>query len=85
MRQRAETDDTSTDADDEWMPKVQVAKYFNVTTMTIGRWLNDPSYAHLDFPKPAVIADRQYWHRPVLSTWMRSRIGITSSRKRESD
>ena len=69
----------------QWMRQTDVAKHLRVSLMTIHRYLNDPKYTHLNFPKPtAVIVDRSYWDRADIDAWMRSRVGAVSSRKGKS-
>jgi len=42
----------------EWLTGPQVQRYFNVTSMTIWRWMRDERLA---FPAPTKIRQRNYW------------------------
>ena len=64
-----------------WMTLNDTAKYLRVSPMSIHRYVDDPNYAHLNFPKPSVLVDRCYWHVDDIDAWMRSRVGAVSSRK----
>lgn len=46
----------------------QVRKRYNVTDMTIWRWLKNPD---LHFPAPTVINRRRYWRESDLTAWER--------------
>ena len=52
----------------EWFGGTQLAKFLNVTSMTIWRWERDPK---LGFPAPRIIRDRKYWSRADIDEWMR--------------
>ena len=60
--------------DPEWLPDVRAAEHIGLSTMTLWRFDHLPEYAHLNFPKPAVINKRKYRRRADLDEWMRSRI-----------
>lgn len=32
-----------------------------ISSMTLWRWLNDPAYTRLNFPRPIIIRNRHYW------------------------
>jgi predicted DNA-binding transcriptional regulator AlpA len=53
----------------EWFGGAQLAKFLNVTSMTIWRWERDPK--KLGFPAPTIIRDRKYWSRDDINDWMR--------------
>jgi len=42
----------------------------NISDMTIYRWLNDQNYQYLKFPKPIYIANRRYWRRSDIESWI---------------
>ncbi|CAN7173788.1 helix-turn-helix transcriptional regulator [Mesorhizobium caraganae] len=50
----------------------QVQKRYNITDMTLWRWLKDPELA---FPQPTVINRRRYFLEADLSAWERQRAG----------
>ncbi len=52
----------------EWLAGAQLAKFLNVTGMTIWRWERD---ATLGLPQPTVINGRKYWNRDDINNWMR--------------
>jgi len=45
----------------------------NVSDMTIWRWLNDEHYKDLNFPKPINIANRRYWKRSWIESFIKQR------------
>jgi hypothetical protein len=57
-------------SDSEWMNTTQMAEHFGVTVMTISRWSNNPE---LDFPKPRVVNNRNYFSREACDAWMEER------------
>ena len=65
----------------KWLSLAQTATYLGLSPMTVTRYVNEAGYEHLGFPKPAVLVDSWRWDVTDLDTWMRSRIGATSSRK----
>jgi predicted DNA-binding transcriptional regulator AlpA len=54
----------------EWMGDAQIARFFDVSSMTIWRWERD---LRLNFPKPTIINSRKYWSRDSIDSWMRER------------
>jgi predicted DNA-binding transcriptional regulator AlpA len=70
--------------DAQWLALANVARYLDVSTMSVSRYATDPAYAHLNFPRPSVVMDRSYWHREDIDAWMRSRVGAVSTRKNKS-
>jgi hypothetical protein len=52
----------------EWFGGAQLARFFNVSAMTIWRWEHDP---RLNFPKPTIINNRKYRSRDEIDRWMR--------------
>lgn len=59
---------SKTELESEWLAGAQLAKFLNVTTMTIWRWGRD---AEIEFPQPTVIHGRKYWSRDDINAWMR--------------
>ena len=53
-----------------WARNGTVAKYFNVSDMTVWRWQRD---ANLNFPKPTVINKVSYTDLNLINRWMRAR------------
>lgn len=41
-----------------------------ITEVTLWRWLNQPEYAALNFPKPVKIATRNYWRVGDIESWI---------------
>ena len=58
-----------------YLPGRQVRDRYNVSEMTIWRWLQN---AELKFPKPTVINRRRYWLLEELEQWERERAVGTS-------
>jgi hypothetical protein len=56
-----------------WLGTKAVAEFFDVTTMTVNRWVSNPD---LDFPKPRVVQNRNYFSREECDSWMKKRDGI---------
>jgi hypothetical protein len=54
----------------EYLPGRAVRDRYNVSDMTLWRWLRD---AELKFPKPTVINKRRYWRLEDLEMWERAR------------
>ena len=54
-----------------WTRNAPLARYLNVSDMTIWRWRRDPK---LNFPPPAVINNIEYTDLNVVDEWMRSRV-----------
>jgi predicted DNA-binding transcriptional regulator AlpA len=54
----------------QYLPGRQVHDRYNVSEMTIWRWLHN---AELKFPKPTVINRRRYWLLEELEQWERMR------------
>jgi predicted DNA-binding transcriptional regulator AlpA len=48
----------------------KVRERYNVSDMSIWRWLHDDELA---FPKPIYIGKRRYWQLSQLEQWERSR------------
>lgn len=62
-----------------WVRNAEVAKYLNVTTMTVWRWSRNPD---LGFPKPSVIKSIEYRDLNQLDDWMKSMIKDREARER---
>jgi predicted DNA-binding transcriptional regulator AlpA len=60
----------------QYLPSRQVRERFNVTDMTLWRWLRN---AKLEFPKPTIINSRRYWRIEELEAWERKRAGQESA------
>jgi hypothetical protein len=54
----------------EWMNTTQLADHFGVVVMTISRWAANPE---LEFPRPGVINNRNYFNREECDEWMKNR------------
>jgi hypothetical protein len=54
----------------ELVPAVTVAKEFNTTRRTIGRWFVTPA---MGFPQPVEINKRLYFRRNEIESWKVSR------------
>ena len=54
----------------QYLPGRQVRGRYNVSDMTIWRWLRTDK---LRFPKPVIINGRRYWHLEELEGWERAR------------
>ena len=61
-----------TSTQDVFLPARDIRARYNVSSMTLHRWLRDPQ---LEFPKPIVINRRRYWALRDLVRWERSRCG----------
>ncbi len=46
-----------------------------ISDMTIWRWLNDEHYDGLNFPKPIYIANRRYWKRSAIESFINQQQG----------
>jgi hypothetical protein len=44
--------------EEQWITGPRLARHFNVTPMSIWRWLRDPNLA---FPRPTQIRKRNFW------------------------
>ena len=54
-----------------WTRNAPLARYLNVSDMTIWRWKRNPA---LNFPPAAVINNVEYNDLNLIDEWMRSRI-----------
>jgi len=41
-----------------------------ISDMTLSRYVKDPSYADMKFPKPIYINRRRYWSHEELTQWL---------------
>jgi len=57
---------TTTPADAVWLPGPKVEERYQRTSMTIHRWLNNPS---LNFPRPTYFGRYRYWKVADLERW----------------
>ena len=63
---------TDTSPGIKYLTDPQLCERYNVTAMSIWRWLNDPD---MGFPQPAlVIKDRRYWDEAQLVAWERGTV-----------
>jgi len=56
--------------DDRFLPARAVWERYNVTSMSIWRWLRDPAMA---FPQPVLFGRLRYWKLSELLAWESSR------------
>jgi predicted DNA-binding transcriptional regulator AlpA len=61
----------------QYLPGRQVRDRYNVSDMTLWRWLRNPK---LNFPQPTIINRRRYWAEEELQQWERSRASREVSR-----
>jgi hypothetical protein len=61
-----------------WLTGAQLARRFNISSMSLWRWLND---AKLAFPDPVQIRERNYWRLKDIIEWER-RAAADSAQKR---
>jgi predicted DNA-binding transcriptional regulator AlpA len=54
---------------------------YNVTSMTLYRWLDDEA---MDFPKPVYFGRFRYWCEPELEEWERARPRRRDTAKRQA-
>ena len=59
-------------SDDEFLPAARVRARYGISSMSIYRWLADPT---LNFPKPLYIGRYRYWRLADLAEWERKRTG----------
>ncbi|MBR0847192.1 DNA-binding protein [Bradyrhizobium diazoefficiens] len=67
----------------EWLSDAETAEYIGVSTQTLWRWDNDSKWAHLNFPKAAIINRSKRRKKSELDQWMRDRVGAASSHHRK--
>lgn len=60
------------------LPAKEIRAMFNVSTMTIWRWLQDES---LGFPKPTVIRNRRYWDAEEMEAFRERMVGAGISKR----
>ena len=60
------------------LPAKDIRAMFNVSTMTIWRWLQDES---LGFPKPTVIRNRRYWDADEIEAFRERMVGAGISKR----
>ncbi|WP_037460716.1 helix-turn-helix transcriptional regulator [Sinorhizobium fredii] len=60
----------SEDARVEFLTGPQVAERYQISGMTLYRWLRDPKLA---FPKPMVVNRRKFFKENELTAWERDR------------
>ena len=68
-----------------WLSLVKTANYLGLSTMTITRYATEEKYSYLNFPKPSVLVDSWRWNVNDLDSWMRSRVGAVSSRRKSKE
>jgi hypothetical protein len=55
-----------------YLTSSKVAARYDVTLMSLWRWLTDPKYADLNFPKPDLrVNGRRLWKEATLVKWER--------------
>jgi predicted DNA-binding transcriptional regulator AlpA len=54
----------------QYLPGRQVRERYNVSDMTLWRWMRSPK---LNFPQPTRINRRRYWPLEELEAWERQR------------
>lgn len=59
-------------SDDKYLTGPQVQARYQITKMTLWRWLQDERLA---FPQPTIIKRRQYFKQSEIESWERSRAG----------
>jgi hypothetical protein len=64
-------------ADDVYLSAPKVQLRYDVTSMSLWRWLKNPK---MNFPTPTYIAKRRYWRVSDLVAWERSLPRLTSSK-----
>jgi hypothetical protein len=57
-------------AEDSYLPATAVTERYQISTMSLLRWLND---VDMDFPKPLYFGRFRYWRVAELVAWERSR------------
>lgn len=60
------------------LPAKEIRAMFNVSTMTIWRWLQDES---LGFPKPTIIRNRRYWDADEIEAFRERMVGVAISKR----
>jgi len=55
----------------KWVRNGRLAKYLNISGMTLWRWKRDPA---LDFPKATVVNKIEYNDVDAVDRWMRQRV-----------
>lgn len=53
------------------IPKPDLAREFGVASRTLSRWLAD---ADVDFPRPVIIRNRNYFDRSAVELWKAARL-----------
>lgn len=61
-----------------WARNSHLARYLNVTPMTIWRWQRDPD---LNFPKPSRVHNIDYTDLDEVDSWLRARAVAKTSRE----
>lgn len=64
------------DADEVYFPGPKVAARYNVSDMTIWRWLRDE---RMQFPPPHYFGRFRYWRLSQLVSWERQRLSRVKS------
>jgi len=59
---------------DRLLSKKQVSQLISVGLTQIGRYVSEPEYAHLSFPKPVRIMGRVLWSEIELHGWIRDQL-----------
>jgi predicted DNA-binding transcriptional regulator AlpA len=60
----------------QYLPGRQVRDRYNVSDMTLWRWMRNPK---LNFPQPTIINRRRYWAEEELQQWERARASREAS------
>ena len=64
----------------KWLSLVHTAQYLDRSVMTVKRYIHDPAYAHLAFPRPSVAGGSYHFNVDELDAWSRSLVGAVSTR-----
>ncbi len=67
---RPEVTDRACGDDDRFLPARAVWERYDVTSMSIWRWLRDPA---MGFPRPVLFGRLRYWKLSELLAWEASR------------
>ncbi len=65
-----------------WLSKKEVCQLFSVARATIDRWVGDPDYEHLGFPKPFRIegCSRVFFREEQVLEWKAKREAMLPSK-----
>ena len=56
------------------LPKRGVARKIGVNERSVDRYTDDPTYARLNFPRPAEINGRRFWIEDEIESWVQQAI-----------